>query len=412
MRRAAWWVLLLCIFTIPWEYSLDFGAPLGNIARLLGIGALLAAVLTVLQEGKFRALKTVHWLVAAFFLWFCCTLLWSIDRAASFEKVRGYFQVCMIAWLIWELAETQDQVRAILRAWVAGSWVLAGLTVTELALLRSAQFRFAAYGQDPNDTARFLDLGFPAAALLLAMGEKHAARWLALLYFPIATIAVVATGSRGGAVAALVAWLGCGALFLRTRHGGIKQWVWMLPLVALAVWVVIPQATLARIATFASQVHGGDLNQRTTIWWWGWEAAKVRPLMGYGAGTFAAAAGLVPMDTAHNTALSILVEGGAVGLLLALAIFVECGRMAWRTDLELRLALGTMLAVWVLCSAVGSAAESRTTWLMVGLITVLADLRDDAGVLSQGLPLRADASSGTRTRPEYKRQEGRVGSAN
>ena len=57
-----------------------------------------------------------------------------------------------------------------MRAWLAGSWVLALLTIANFALARSCiaeQIRFAAAGQDPNDVARFLDLGFPVAALLL-----------------------------------------------------------------------------------------------------------------------------------------------------------------------------------------------------------------------------------------------------
>ena len=414
MRRFAWVLLLLCIFTIPWEYSLDFGAPLGNIARLLGIAALLGTIFSVLQAGRFRSLGAVHWLIVAYFLWFCCTLLWSIDREASFEKVRGYFQECMIAWLIWELADSLDQVRSILRAWVAGSCVLALLTVAKLAVwgAGAAQLRFAAYGQDPNDTARFLDLGFPAAAMLLTMSRTRFERSLGSAYFPIAALAVLATASRGGTTAALLAWIGCGALSLQHRKRNFARLAWAIPLFALAVWLLVPSATLARITTVAEQIQGGDLNQRTTIWQWGWEAARARLIFGSGAGTFATAAGLAPIDTAHNTALSILVEGGIVGLALASATFVECLRLVSKTNRRFRIGSGTLLGVWAVCSTVGTAAESRTTWLMVGVISVMAGLGQYAEGYHPESALRNHIIADPGWRPASNAQEFQRGDEN
>src|ERR1017187_7144470 len=54
MRRLAWALLLLFGFTIPWEYSLDLGEPFGNVARIVGLLALLAAVPAVLETGRLR----------------------------------------------------------------------------------------------------------------------------------------------------------------------------------------------------------------------------------------------------------------------------------------------------------------------------------------------------------------------
>jgi len=44
MRRATWVLLLVFAFAVPWEYSLDLGEPLGNIARVTGLLVLLVAV--------------------------------------------------------------------------------------------------------------------------------------------------------------------------------------------------------------------------------------------------------------------------------------------------------------------------------------------------------------------------------
>ncbi len=62
MRRIAWVLLLLFAFAIPWEYSLDLGEPLGNVARIAGLLVLLAAVPAVFQAGRMRNPGAFCWL--------------------------------------------------------------------------------------------------------------------------------------------------------------------------------------------------------------------------------------------------------------------------------------------------------------------------------------------------------------
>ena len=90
------------MFTIPWEYSLDLGAPFGNIARMAGTGfaagsgACGFAGRTHAQArsaavADARALSVVLLLV-----------LLDIEPEMTLEKLRGYFQEMMIVWLVWE----------------------------------------------------------------------------------------------------------------------------------------------------------------------------------------------------------------------------------------------------------------------------------------------------------------------
>ncbi len=129
MRRLSWAMLLVFSFTIPWEYSLDLGAPLGNIARIAGLVLLLAIIPAALQAGRIRAPGLMQWLILAFFLWICCSYFWSIDTVSTLERMRAYAQVMMTVWLVWELTESPEDLRDLMRAYVAGSWVLAALTL-------------------------------------------------------------------------------------------------------------------------------------------------------------------------------------------------------------------------------------------------------------------------------------------
>jgi O-antigen ligase len=380
MRKIAWWLWLLFAFLIPWEYSLELGEPLGNVARIAGLLLLLAAIPAVLQAGRLRTPELMQWLVLALYLWFCCSYFWTIDPLATLEKLRGYFQEMMIVWLVWEFAESSRDLRALLRAYVAGSWVLAVLTLINFGSVQAIaaeQIRFAAAGQDPNDVARFLDLGFPLAALLFSGESRWPGRLLALGYLPLGLIAVLLTASRGGFVAAVVALAGCAVLLIRSHPKAAVAGAFAIPAIAAALWFGVPHETFERLATIPEQLNGGDLNQRLNIWSAGWDALVHAPLFGTGAGSFVSAAGLNPLDTAHNTALSIVVSGGLCAFFLAVAIVVAAARAAIETHGPTRLAMATALLVWVITSLVATVEENRTTWLLLGMIALAGRLAVD-----------------------------------
>ncbi len=387
MRRIARLLLLVFAFTIPWEYSLDLGEPLGNVARVAGLLLLLVAIPAVFEGGRLRAPGAMQWMVLALYLWLCCSYFWTIDAEATLEKVRAYFQEMMVVWLVWEFAESPGDLRNLLRVTVAGSWVLAALTVADFAspaAIAAGQIRFAANGQDPNDVARFLDLGFPMAALLFDGERGWPGKILAAGYLPLGLVAVLLTASRGGFLAATVALAGCAFLLARGHGRRVLAGVFALPVIGLGLWFAAPHETLERLTTISEQLRSGNLNQRWNIWDAGWHAFVQAPLLGRGAGAFTVAAGTAPIDTAHNTALSILVELGLCGFCLALMILVLAVRAVMRMNGPLRIAMGTALGVWVITSLVATVEESRTTWLLLALIAL-------AGRLAMEEPGRLDA---------------------
>jgi O-antigen ligase len=368
-------MLLAFAFAVPWEYSLDIGEPFGNIARIAGLVLVLTAIPAVLLSRRIRPPGPLQWLVLALFLWFCCTGFWTIEPQATWARLRGYSQVMMPVWLVWEFAENAVDLRNLLRACVAGSWVLAALTIASLASPEAGQIRFAAEGQDPNDVARFLDLGFPMAALLLDGESRWPGKLLAYGYLPIGFAGVLLTASRGGLLAALVALAGCALLMARRHSRALLAGVMSLPVIAAAFWFLVPRETVDRILTIPEQLAYGDLNQRLNIWQAGWHAFLHAPFVGAGAGTFVAAAGLSPIDTAHNTALAVAVEGGIVALILASAIVGICARSLFDIRGPVRIALATALMVWALTSVVASVEVSRTTWLLLALIALAGRLQ-------------------------------------
>jgi len=101
------------------------GAPLGNVSRIAGLFLLIAVVPAILQTGRIRKPGLMQWLVLALFLWFCISCFWTVDEAATLERIRTFAQVMMAVWIVWELTESPENLRNVMRAYVAGSLVLA-----------------------------------------------------------------------------------------------------------------------------------------------------------------------------------------------------------------------------------------------------------------------------------------------
>ena len=375
MRRVVWFLLVAFTFAVPWAYSVDIGEPYGNVARIIGLLVMGAALAAILLAANLRTPAALHWLTLVLFLWFCLTAFWTIDEHATFVRLRAYLQVMMPVWLIWEFIDTPLDLGDLLRASVGGTWILATLTIANFfSADLGRQIRFTAEGQDPNDVARFLALGFPLAALIIDGHWRWPWKVMAASYLPIGLIAVLLTASRGGALAALMALMGCALLLLRRHAGILLGGIVSLPAIAAAFWLVVPHATVERIATLPKQLQHGDLNQRLEIWSAGWQAFVHAPFLGSGAGTFVEAARLAPIDTAHNTALAIAVEGGVVGLVFATAILVVSARSLLVPRGSLRIAFGTAFLVWLIGSLAATVEGNRTTWLLLGMLPVACRL--------------------------------------
>jgi O-antigen ligase len=314
---------------------------------------------------------------------------------------------------VWEFAESPRDLRFLVQAYVAGAWVLAALTLANFSspeAIAAGQIRFVAEGQDPNDVARYLDLGFPLAALLLNSERHWPGRLLALGYLPLGLVAVVLTASRGGFLAVVVALGGCALLLMRSHARGVVAAALATPVFAAALWFVLPHETFERLATIPSQLQGGDLNQRINIWVAGWDAFARSPLLGSGAGTFVNAAGTNPIDTAHNTPLSILVGGGLIAFFLAMAVVALAVRAALATRGPIKIALLTALLLWGFASLVDTVEENRTSWLLLGLVAFAGRLAEEApeqleACFAGGRPYeQAGALSGLSRKPPTLRQ--------
>jgi O-antigen ligase len=83
---------------------------------------------------------------------------------------------------------------------------------------------------------------------------------------------------------------------------------------------------------------------------------------------------LAPIDTAHNTVLSIAVTGGLVALFLAVAMIASSIWSTMQTSGPIRWAMATALVAWAITTLASTVEANRTTWLLLALIALAGRL--------------------------------------
>ena len=253
---------------------------------------------------------------------------------------------------------------------------------------------------DPNDVAYVLDALLP---VVIAYGVAHSRRgkWLAYGFALTMTLAILLTGSRGGAIGLAAVALALFAYplnFSKTGElrgfapGGMIVKLALLGVLGVAIWGSLPGDTRERLTTLADLQHdynaGNSNASRTVLWRRDIGLALQRPI-GYGLGSAAAADGRAggQYRTAHNSFVQAFLELGVLGLVLFVSSYIvtsrELGRISLRgqrkpVDREtakaalyaraLRIALlGTVAAGFFL-----SQAYSSCLWMILAICASLA----------------------------------------
>jgi O-antigen ligase len=200
---------------------------------------------------------------------------------------------------------------------------------------------------DPNDIAYALDTILP---LVLALRQRRSRLgWLLMNAFAaVIVLAILLTGSRGGAVGLCVVMAAATAFPLsRDARGALKKFSIRRTLIRSAilvltvafVWGYLPAETQERMATLVdlSNDYNADATEngsRLLIWKQDIGMVWKRPI-GYGLGSAELVDGLAggQYRTAHNSFVEVLVELGVLGLLIYLGVIYSTWRELGRVTL-------------------------------------------------------------------------------
>lgn len=357
--RAAYWLTLALVFSMPWEDVVQFPG-FGTVAKLVGMLAAGSWGLHVLAKGHVRTPQLYHGLALFFIVWNGLSLLWTVDADATTAQTKTYAQTLVLVFLLWDLVDTPDRRDAVLQAYVLGAFV----SVYEQMMNFQAGVgftarRFVAGDFHPNNLAFVLALGIPAAAELAMKARAPWLRMLNLAYVPAGFYGVLLTASRAGVVCALV---GVGYLVVRVLRARPALRFTLVP-AAFAVVVLSLTYAPSRTVERVQDTGGESLDARMHIWKQGLDLFYGRPLQGVGSGTFelVESSGKAP----HNFAISVLAELGLPGFLCFLGLLAVTTYHSLKgTEPLLWL---TFMAVWFGMAAVHNVEDKKQTWVFFSL---------------------------------------------
>jgi O-antigen ligase len=338
----ACWVGLSFIEAVP---ALSVGPLLAFLLVIFGwLGTLRredSATRVLLREQRGRIL-----VVAALMLWILLSLSWAPKPGIAGSIVSEWLTAGVLFTLIVTTVGGRRAVKLVLIAFVVGAVVSVVLGLTGLVSnnLYSSATAFETAGQsarlrggsgDPNFLAAGLVPAIVIAAALLVSTRKV---WMRLLLIPtigLLMVGFVATESRGGLLAAVVALLV--SLIIGRRRAQLAAGIVAIVGVA-AIFFAVSPGSWHRITGFDSQGNG-----RADLWQVGVEIAEDHPVVGVGVANFRAVSpnyvrrpgelkyvNLIaerPL-VVHNAYLQTLTELGLVGLGLFLTIIFSSLRAA------------------------------------------------------------------------------------
>src|SRR5215469_2133273 len=126
--KGAFLFLWLLMFVIPWENGVVIHG-FGTISRVVGIPALVLALLAVFECGTLRMIAVPQIIMLAFLVWGGFTYFWSFDPRSTLLSIYTFLQLFTMVWLIWEFAQSRKRQLLLLRAYILGSIVSALATL-------------------------------------------------------------------------------------------------------------------------------------------------------------------------------------------------------------------------------------------------------------------------------------------
>ena len=318
------------VVLVPFDNLLSIGS-FGTLTKLLGLVAGVALFLALLARQKFVSPTPAVLVLFGLLAWMAMTITWSVDTGDALKIMPTYFAIfalyAILAIAPPNRAEFKMTMLLVVVGGVAAALYGINLFYHDPSLAADPEKTRLVLHTDSAtiDPNQFSDaLLFPAA--LITMWGLRSGRMLikAIAFGGLSVLAVgiLVSGSRE---ALLALGLMMGYFAFRSRYRAQL----LVPFAALCVALISTQSSIWDRFTKLFSTGGAG---RADIWKVGIEAAKHRPIQGYGIGNFQDAYDIFYLrihqtypygfsSPAHNLVFHYVVELGVIGFAIMIAWF-------------------------------------------------------------------------------------------
>ncbi len=318
------------IVLVPFDNLLQIGS-FGTLTKLVGMVAAVALFLALLARQKFVAPGPPVFVLFGLLAWMAMTITWSLDNGDSFKIMPTYVALfglyAILAIAPPDRAEFKTTMLLVVLGGIAAALYGINLFYHDPSLSADPEKARLVLHTDSAtiDPNHFSDaLLFPAALITMwgLRSRRALIKTVAFGGLSVLAVAIVVSGSRE----ALLAFGLVMAYFaVRSRYRAQL----LVPFAVLCVALLSMQSSMwDRFSKLFSTGGAG----RADIWKVGAEAAKHRPIQGYGVGNFPDAYDIFYLrihqtypfgfnSPAHNLVLHYVVELGVIGFGIMIAWF-------------------------------------------------------------------------------------------
>jgi putative inorganic carbon (hco3(-)) transporter len=331
------------------------------------------------------------------------TLAWSVSPDLGLRDLRAWAVAAYIFPIVATTASAPRTLKLICWGFVVGAVasVAIGLQQDELTSTAShfqravtSDGRLTGGEADPNYLAAGVVPAVVFAGALLTVTRPWSLRIVLLLAVAFLGLGLALTGSRGGFLAAGVAFVAALVVFHRRRARTL-----LIGLVAVAAMTII----LSYNTGIWDRVTSADAKEgsgRVELWTAAWRMTQDYPVIGVGLNNFTvhspqyvrrpgaleqAAALTENLHVVHSLYLQTLVEAGFIGLIALLVFLGSCVGSAYRAGTRLADAAEPQLSVVAKSIVVGvigmlagsvflSNGADKRLWVLLGLCGGVAAL--------------------------------------
>jgi O-antigen ligase len=291
--------------------------------HLAKITAFIAVLALLMGAGRSKRLPLENKIIFAMFGWMVLSVPFAWWRGGSFGVVFFEFSRVLIVSLTLTLTVTRMvEVRRLILMQALG---VALMTIAAVIVNNRMQGRLAGVGDallsNPNDLAMNVALNWPLCLVFFLTGRGIAKKMFWAVAMLVMIYALVATYSRSGFMALVVA-----ILFSLWYFGIRGRRAYLLAVAAfcfIGTVVVAPGNYLKRLETLVGKFQEGDYDRgsaeaRTELLIKSLAVTATHPFFGVGPGNFPAYTGL--WRVTHNTYTQLSSECGIPALILFLLL--------------------------------------------------------------------------------------------